>query len=60
MPNHPRSLTDFGRTRSQEPLTIMRMYPGLRHQEMWRVYCQAGVVRRHLFTPGFSRSDGHG
>ncbi|APV88289.1 hypothetical protein SEEM1958_010205 [Salmonella enterica subsp. enterica serovar Mbandaka str. ATCC 51958] len=60
MPNHPRSLTGFGRTRSQEPLTIMRMYPGLRHQKMWRVYCPTGVVRRHLFTPGFSRSDGHG
>ncbi|EDT8069472.1 hypothetical protein C2Z60_003046, partial [Salmonella enterica subsp. enterica serovar Hvittingfoss] len=46
MPNHPRSLTGFGRTRSQEPLTMRRMYPGLRHQKMWRVYCPAGVVRR--------------
>lgn len=27
---------------------MRRMYPGLRHQEMWRVYCPAGVVRRHL------------
>ncbi|ESF66445.1 hypothetical protein SEEPBA42_14346 [Salmonella enterica subsp. enterica serovar Paratyphi B str. SARA42] len=34
------------------------MYLGLRHQKMWRVYCQVGVVRRHLFTPGFSRSAG--
>ncbi|EMR53589.1 hypothetical protein A671_03302 [Salmonella enterica subsp. enterica serovar Dublin str. DG22] len=39
---------------------MRRMYPGLRHQKMWRVYCPAGVVRRHLFTPGFSRSAGHG
>ncbi|ACF91465.1 hypothetical protein FORC88_1877 [Salmonella enterica subsp. enterica serovar Typhimurium] len=39
---------------------MMRMYSGLRHQKMWRVYCQVGVGRRNLFTPGFSRSDGHG
>lgn len=29
---------------------MMRMYPGLRHQKMWRVYCQVGVGRRNLFT----------